>query len=212
MIDPADYPAKNGNIPAGWTNDAIRAARDEARSNGLTPILPWDNVALSRMVDAAKEFVARTSIAEAFKRGKPEISLFYDDDGAQCRARLDLYDEETGTVIDYKTTDDVSPRTFARKIISMRYYLQSVFYSRALHCVGKPFSNFVFLAQSIYPPHDCTLHMLSPDMEAIGNSECQRAIEIWKRCAESNKWPGYGTQLNWVEAPAWLLAQEEASK
>ena len=45
VIDPADYRSKptkdnpEGSIPVGWTNNAIREARDTARENGLEPNL-----------------------------------------------------------------------------------------------------------------------------------------------------------------------------
>jgi hypothetical protein len=209
VIDPNDYPSKTGSIPDGWTNNAIRAARDEARENGLTPVLVSQNVALTRMVEAARKFISDSPIAKAFANGKPELSILFKDGSTVCRARLDKYDQETATLIDYKTTDDVSPRAFARTAISLRYYMQAAFYARSVNAVGLPFANFVFFAQSIYPPHDCTLHVLSPDMEAIADAEVQRAMDSWQTCIESGRWPGYGSKLNWIESPPWLLARAE---
>lgn len=74
VIDPELYPAKNGNIPKGWTNDNIRTARDVAKAVGKIPVLPEDMVAVNAMVDSAKAFIdslkdTESAIWAAFQPG-----------------------------------------------------------------------------------------------------------------------------------------------
>jgi len=55
VFDPADYPnQKGGGVATGWTNKAIREARDAARADGKIPVLKETSIALQAMVEAAK--------------------------------------------------------------------------------------------------------------------------------------------------------------
>src|SRR5437879_7472654 len=51
VFDPAEYPnAKGGGVATGWTNKAIRTARDEARAQGRIPVLKEVSLAIRAMV------------------------------------------------------------------------------------------------------------------------------------------------------------------
>src|SRR5258706_9329550 len=50
VIDPADHLSKQGAVPKGWTNDAIRQARDDAMALGKLPILKDEMPTVNAMV------------------------------------------------------------------------------------------------------------------------------------------------------------------
>ena len=58
-----------------WRTKAAKEARDEAFKNRLTPILRKHNNAVIRMVEAAKSYIRQTEIAGILERGKPEITM-----------------------------------------------------------------------------------------------------------------------------------------
>ena len=217
VIDPQDYRSKpkkigdEGSIPTGWTNNAIREARDQARQNGLTPILPWDNAVIRNMKDVAMEFVAQSEIAGIFEDGKPEQTLLWQDSGIWCRARVDWLTTDRRVILDYKTSASAQPDWFSRQIASMGYDFQAAFYLRGLKACGHPNAQFVFLAQEIDPPHACSLHGIAPSMMQIAEGRVQQAIDTWRKCLTTGKWPAYDNRVHWAEATAWQMQDYEQS-
>ena len=49
----------------------------------------------------------------------------------------------------------------------------------------------------------------APALLAYAEREVERAIALWRRCLSAGEWPGYPTQIAYVDAPAWLLEQQE---
>lgn len=217
VIDPQEYRSKptkaepDGSIPKGWTNNAIREARDLARSNGLTPILPWDNAVIKAMKDAAMKFVAGSELAGIFEDGKPEQTLIWQDSGIWCRARLDWLTEDRREILDYKSSASAQPNWFSRQIANMGYDFQAAFYTRGLKACGHPNAKFLFLAQEIDAPHACSLHGIAPSMMAIAEAKVEQAIQGWRHCLETGKWPAYDNRIHWAEATTWQMQQHEES-
>lgn len=215
VIDPQDYRSKptkadpEGSIPKGWTNNAIREARDQARANGLTPILPWDNAVIRAMKEAATQFIAQSEIAGIFEDGKPEQTLIWTEGSVSCRARLDWLTTDRRVILDYKSSASAEPGWFSRQIANMSYDFQAAFYLRGLKACGHPNAQFLFLAQEVEPPHACSLHAIAPSMFAIAEERVTRAIRLWGECMASGKWPAYNNRVHWAEATAWQMAQME---
>ncbi len=215
VIDPQEYRSKptkadpEGSIPKGWTNNSIREARDLARSNGLTPILPWDDAVIRHMKKAAMTFVADSEIAGIFDDGKPEQTLIWQDSGIWCRARLDWLTTDRRVILDYKSSASAQPHWFSRQIANIGYDFQAAFYLRGLKACGHPNAQFLFLAQEVDAPHACSLHGIAPSMMAIAEEKVEQAIRGWKRCLETGKWPAYDNRVHWAEATAWQMQQME---
>src|SRR5690606_3181532 len=52
--------------------------------------------------------------------------------GASCKFRPDWLNMQNGVIVDIKTTEDASPRGFARSVEKYRYHVQDAFYSDGL--------------------------------------------------------------------------------
>jgi len=215
VINPEDYRSKptktdpEGAIPKGWTNNAIKAARDEARSNGLVPLLPWDSAVINSMVIEAQEFIEKSALKGIFQRGKAEESAFWEDRGVHCKARLDWLTDDREFILDYKTTDSAHPEAFIRQIGRMGYDLQSAFYSRGIDVLTGKRPRFVFLAQEIEAPYSCSLIGLDAAYEEIAAGRYIMALDQWKACLEANNWPAYASEIHFASPPAWLMQQHE---
>lgn len=220
VIEPELYRSKptkdnpEGNIPKGWTNDAIRAARDEAYTNKLTPVLPWEYAGVKQMVEAARAFIAKSELKGIFEQGKCEQELQWNDDGIACRGRADFITDDRSIILDYKTTNDANPEAFIRQISRMQYDLQAAFYCNGVAFEGYPINNplfekprFVFLVQETAAPYACSLVALSNAWIEIAQERYRKALNIWRDCLESNKWPAYPTQICYADPPAWALNQ-----
>ncbi len=212
VIEPDLYPAKNGNVPDGWTNQAIRDARDAARANGLTPILAHEMPAIRTMVEVANEFIDKSELAGILKRGKSEQTIVWRDGSAWCRVRPDWLTDKHDVMLSYKTTDaKLHPETFARGIFrGMGYDFGHRFYARGLASVTRRNDALdVTLVQQQSAPYSCALIGLSPAKAMIDDDRVERSIRTWERCLASGEWPGYGGRIYYVEPTAWELAQAE---
>jgi hypothetical protein len=194
-----------------WRTKAAKEARDQARASGLTPILARHNVAVIRMVDAAKAFIETTELSGIFQDGAPEQTLVWKDNGVACRSRLDWLTKDRRVILDYKSSASAQPDWFSRQIANMGYDFQAAFYLRGLKACGHPNAQFVFLAQEVEPPHACSLHGIAPSMFAIAEAKVQRAIDLWRQCLTTGKWPAYDNRVHWAEATAWQMTQHEES-
>lgn len=211
-----DYPSKDGAIPIGWTNNAIRAARDKARENGLTPMLSGELVGVRTMVNAARDFVAKSAIAGVFDSGESELTVIAHDGETILRTRPDWLNLKMGINLSYKTTKGkVSADKFTRMIDGEGYGFALMFYERAL-LRAVPESErprtvrHIILAQEQAAPYACALYELSPAKAAIERSQVDRAIRLWANCLADNRWPGYPTSVVQIEPKPWDLAAEEA--
>jgi hypothetical protein len=220
-INPADYPSKEGAVPVGWTNNAIRAARDAARSNGLTPMLASELVSVRGMVRAARAFVADSEIAGVFDLGESELTVISQEGDTWLRTRPDWLNLDMGISLSFKTTKaKVHPEAFSRMADSMGYWFALAFYERALLSVleadvawrlQKPWKlRHIILAQEQTYPYACALFEPSPAKAAIERSQVDRAIRLWAKCIAEKKWPAYGPRIHHVEPKPWDLAAEEA--
>lgn len=216
-IDPAEYRSKptkdspQGNVPVGWTNDAIRAARDLARSNGLTPMLREDLIAVRAMVKAAREFIAASELPNMLEDGAPELTVISHDGTTILRTRPDWLNLRDGISLSYKTTKaSAHPEQFRRIVSSMGYDFGLMFYERALRGAVDGWSGrHIMMAQEQTFPYACSLFELSPDKAELERANVERAINLWSECMESGVWHGYGARVHPIEPRAWELPSIE---
>lgn len=211
-INPEDYISDKGVVPKGWTTNAIKAARDEARSNGLTPILTKDMKGITRMDRAAKSFLENSPLKGVLDRGKPEMTLIWSKDGAYFRARPDWLTDDHDIMIHYKTTPGTAnPAVWIkRQLINEGYGLAFAFYDIGAKVTlkNKDCQSY-FLVQEQKFPHACSLIALDPSLYEISMRKAERAMSIWTDCMATDTWPGYSTEVHYAEATPWQIAQEE---
>lgn len=211
VIDPADYPAKNGNIPDGWTNNAIREARDASYAAGRTPVFQAAYDEAVKAVSVAKAYIAETEIADAFESGKAEQTIIWQDGDVLCKARPDYLTDEI--ILHVKTTKaSVHPSSFSRLAINMGYDISIAFYERGLARLsnGKTRDSFI-LAIEQDAPFACKFFSLSAASADIASRAVERAISLWARCAHKNNWPAYDGSTHVIEPTPWAMAEAEAA-
>jgi hypothetical protein len=215
-IDPREFPAKNGNIPEGWTNDAIRAARDAARAEGKTPVLAKQYEEIERMFSAARVALLRCTDIPGLSlidEGKKEATIIWQEsNGIWCRVRPDCLAHDASIVLDYKTTTDAAPGVFGRQISRMGYHLQDAFYRRGVRALTGRDPAFVFLAQENEAPYACSFHAVDPSLATIADAEVERCIRLWGECLSRDSWPDYGTRIHWVSASNWQMIEHEETE
>lgn len=219
VIDPAQFPGKPkrkgepGPIPKGWTNDAIKAARDEARACGKYPILKDVAAGVTNMVDTAREFVERSMLRGIFGRAKAELTMIWSEGPTWLRARPDLLADDLSVCVHVKTTTgSVNPRAFERTIDSLGYDFVLQFYARGLLAIEgqrAAATQHLILAQEQAAPYACALYDLTPQKAALADARVGRAIDLWARCMATGYWPAYTTRVHSIEPKPWQIAEEE---
>lgn len=209
VIDPKDYPSKTNTIPDGWTNNAIRAARDAARAAGKTPLLKHHYDDVTAMVSVAQDFIAHSEISALWANAESERTVVWREGVVWMRSRLDRITTDFRVVLDYKSTTDAAPEVFSRQIVRMGYHIQDSFYRRAARSLGATNPRFVFLAQAATPPYECSLHACDPALQEIADAEVERAIGIWTECITKDNWPSHGGRIHWAMPTSWQIAEHE---
>lgn len=192
-----------------WRKKETKEKRDEARKNGLFPILAKHNRALVEMVDVARKYVAASELAGIFEAGKPEVAIRWQEGDTHLRGKLDWLTDDASIILDYKTCANAHPEAFARQIASMSYDVQAAFYTRGIDATRQKRPVFVFLAQEIEPPYACSLVGMSEAFIEIANAKVTRAIELWRDCLSRNHWPAYGGRIAYAEPPMWAIKEHE---
>lgn len=192
-----------------WRTKVAQQQREAARAAGKTPLLARHYAAVRKMVDAALAFIETSEIAEAWHDADSEVTGICQDKGAWLRCRFDKITKNRRIIIDYKTTDNVAPDVFSRQIVRMGYHLQDAFYRRVAELLCVPEPTFIFLAQSVEAPHECSLHGCDPALREIADAEVQGAIDVWRDCLRSNKWPSYGGRIHWTVPATWQMRAHE---
>ena len=198
---PVEHLTPSGNIS---TSKATKAWEDEQRSNGLIPITLQVARRVDRMAEAVLADADARQLLESVK-GR-EVSIVQEVAGVPCRARFDLYDGIKAG--DLKTARDASPRGFNRSVGTYGYHLQQAFYSDVHYAeTGDQLQSFKFLVVEAAAPHLVGVYDLDPMWMDIAAGKVFNARETYKRCVETNTWPGYGAAT--LTAPTWAVFEGE---
>lgn len=215
-IKPEDHRSKpnkanpEGAIPKGWTNNAIKAARDMARAAGKIPMLADEVDFIKGAVQAASTFIRRTKIAHVFDTGKPELTIIWREGDVLCKARPDWLTADHSILLHVKTTKaSAGPLQFGRIVDSMGYDVSLAFYERALASVSDGAAQHLILAIEQQKPWGCALYDLAPAKAEIAAAQVEHAIAVWQRCAAAGRWPSYATRIHSLEPKPWQLQEHE---
>ncbi len=175
---------------------------------------------LTKDMDRARamaEAVRRHPVAgPLFRGGRPEVSLFFKDaaSGVNLRARLDWLDtDRPGRAImtDYKTIGTgVDLNSIERAIYDYGYHVSGVQYEAAAQALGlaggDAVTTLVFVSKD--PPHLVRVVQLPMETLKLGRAKRRAAINLFKQCTDSGRWPGYD-EVAYAGLPGWAQAREE---
>jgi hypothetical protein len=187
-----------------YTSKEAKRQRDEARAAGLIPVKTGQYDRAMRLVERLERFRAKTGY---FTHGKAEQVLVWQEGRHWSRARVDWLPDDPGeSLLDLKTTSTTATeRTWARTAFERGMGLQMAHYCRGSEMVrGEPPNDMVFVVIETLPPYEIRAFVLSPIAVEFAQQQEAEAREIWARCREANEWPGYGTDLVYIDPPPWM--------
>lgn len=184
-----------------WRTKAAGEARDAARAQGKTPLLAKDAAKVRDMADALSGHAGAMSLLSG---GQPEVSAYAVDEwtGVMRRCRYDYLRDDVA--VDYKSAADISPGGFQRACLNYGYAMQAAWYLDVATDLGQPLSDFGFIAQAKEAPYLVEVYRLDDDFLALGRARNLAALERFRDCRDSGKWPGYtGRDFTTLTAPKW---------
>lgn len=204
-----------------WRTKAAKDARDQARSEGKTPILAHKLAPIRAMADAARLALAECELGPIdLGTGVAEQVLIWQEGDVWCRARPDWMRNDRKLIIDYKSTaGSAEPSAWIRNQMGpMGFDLQAVHYLRGNqvtmpHDKADPLAlgmcMWLFFVQENYEPYECSFVGMSPAMLDIAQRKWDFALALWKNCLQKNKWSGYSRQIAYADPTSWQLAEAE---
>ena len=203
-----DKHKRAGEIVTDYKTGAAQEARDAARAAGKVPVLAHPLADVERMVAKLREHPLASRLLDP-ERCEFEQSVFWRDDefGVWRRARFDAWSTD---IVDYKTTSSADRGAAGRSMNSFGYHQQADWYLDAAAAVGRPARAFLLVFQEVEPPHLVTV--AQPDEEAvrIGHERNRRALEIYRDCVQSGRWPGYADdEVVQLSLPRYAIYQHE---
>ena len=136
--------------------------------------------------------------------GIAEQSVFWDEPqyGFLCKCRPD-YLIGRKVCVDYKTTVDASPKSFAKSIANFAYHLQVEWYTRGLREIGKGVERFIFIAQEKTPPYAVACYECDQKSIDHASKQIDSLLEIYANCEAFDDWPGYSEEIVELSMPGW---------
>jgi len=183
-------------------------ARDAARANGIIPVLSADLAEYRQIASTVQDRIADMDISLS---GQSEVTAIWESDGVLCRARMDHLILSDGIIYDLKSATPSLMRRLDLKMVDNGSDVQSFAYTEAIETLypdlaGRVRMRFIFF--EVEPPYDVVIGEPSSTMRARGELLWTRAKIDWRKCLETNTWPGRGrSNIVRIDCPPWALDQ-----
>lgn len=175
----------DGRTKAGKEERAARA--EDIAAERVVCVTADEREQVHGMVEALR---ANPEVAAMLDSGKSEVSAFWQERGAWCRARFDLLGP---VAYDYKTAEDVSARGFEHAMTDYGYHQQAEFYQRGLRALGHPAGDepMRFICQEKRDPYLVQVHTCDELAIEVAAALNDRAIDIFAAAVKSGEWAGF---------------------
>ncbi len=127
--------------------------------------------------------------------GLYEQSIFWIDPetGIECKCRPDIL--RKNMIGDLKTTADASYFAFQRSLNEYGYHIQCAMMREASrHVLPNEINDFIFICVENVEPYVPAIYPLAEDAIDLGERKFKEALVKYKKCLETNEWPGYEIQ------------------
>lgn len=215
IIDAADYRTQKA-----------RDLRDDARANGMIPILydrgPGAVGPSFVKIQAIRKALEESEAAPLLfgPEGRNEISYTWElpvgDVVVPCKARADRIVPET--IIDLKSAPTASPEGFQRSMVNYGHHARAAFYldgwSRQDYAQrGEGKWSYVFVVVQKEPPYLTSVYRATERALEWGDKLNTRALKLYAEAITTHHWPAFAPAS--LDLPVWAehrLADLEANE
>lgn len=200
---------KEGVLVSDWRTKAAQEERDFVRSTGKVPILASQWPDIQEMVGAVqRQLDEHEEAKDAFTNGAPEQAVVWQEDGIWLRSRVDWLHSDFKKLDDLKTTGvSANPDAFSRSMFNNGLDIQAAMHLRGVKAVTGVDATFRFVVIETFPPFALSVVSPGPDVLLLGEKKILWAMEVWRKCLESDEWPGYPTRVCYAGLPPYIEAQ-----
>ena len=185
---------------------AAQTARDEARAEGMIPLLVKHSEQAGRIVEQVLDVLDRRKI----NLGSQESVFVANDHGALVRAMMDGFDPPN--IWDFKITgcNLASDNAVGRHLVDMQYDLRAAFYVRVAELVfpalaGRLKYSWIMVEKD--PPHGVRIVECDGTFKEMGGRKYRHALGLWKQCVDSEHWPHLERMGRTVPYPSFAESQ-----
>lgn len=205
LLEPEVYKATYREAPNARTN-AGKEESDALRKAGKVLLKPEELENIAAIAEAVAE---HTYASHLIATSQKELALQWQDTvtGLDCKAKIDMYHEPTGLLIDIKGLRDCSSYEVSKAVCERHYYAQLAFYERALRAHGKDVNGHALLVCAKSAPYTVHLFTMPADLIQHGHQKCSEWLTKWKELEQSGDW----FQATELKTPNWFVAKMENS-
>ena len=183
---------------------AGKAEKADAELSGQICLKPDEYDMIDRI---AVQSMTYSQIAEYFHPETiTEMSLTFElpqYPGFEMKGQIDLYDPKTKTLLDLKTTADITRAE--KQFHDLHYALQLRFYQHALEANGFEVNHVSVLFIEAQPPHTPALFHLTDSMLDVGEAHIHKALG---RYMEERMLDKPRLMIRTLDAPSWFKEQK----
>lgn len=152
---------------------------------------------------------ADADYARRLSTGFAEYSILGELDGVRVKIRPDIM-TETGEIWDYKTTASAKPEKFGKHAYDYGYLLKMALQHDVFTAAyGRKPTGVVLLAQEKTPPYIAQAYELTDEQIAIGRQQYHAALQLYRRCRETDTWPAYGGGIMSLQLPEFIYKKHQ---
>lgn len=166
-----------------------------------------------------ESLISRQAVNELIQDGYPQVAMFAEMEGVQCKGLADWVCDSIDVIPDLKTTGKAAGTTimldsadgagltssdeWSRTIVNMGYDVQAAFYLDLFKaCTGEERQFWWIVAES-EPPHEVAVWAATQDVIERGRRIYRSRLATYRQCMERNEWPGYPDRVQYAGLPAW---------
>lgn len=203
VLEPALFAERVALIQAeNYRTKAAQEARDIARADGVTPLLPHQHNTVQRIKEALR---AHKLAAALLSGGMAEATYQWSTDGVPCKLRADYLVGEA--IVDLKTAESAHPRAFAAAAFRLGYHQRAAWYLDGANANALPSTRYVFVVVEKDPPHLVACYELEERALDWGRLLNSRALDVFARCRKTNDWHGYAPGVETIALPTYAEFQ-----
>lgn len=198
-----------------WRTKEARNAKVDAYAADEIPVLAKEYAQVTAMAEAIRAHPIASALFDP-GAGRGEQTLVWQQHGIWRRAMLDwLPDRGDGRLIvpDYKTCRKADPKSLARAMADYGLHQQGAWNLdgvRQLGLAGDLTPAFLLVFQEKSAPYLVTVAQIDPAALLWGDRLNRSAIDLYRRCVDTDTWPGYGDdEVVSLELPTYTLRQLE---
>lgn len=195
-----------------WRSNAAKDQRREALAAGHIPLLEHEYFDVQQMATAVRRH-PRASELLAPGSGAAEQTLIWKTGDVSRRALVDWL--RTDAIVDYKTCQSADVDSIRKAVATYGYYIQLPWYrdgAQALGLCENP--DLLLIFQEKTSPYLVTVVRLDPEAIAAGQRAGRKAMDVYARCMETDRWPGYADEHGEIEVglPGWAERHYEDTR